>query len=363
MPGSWTLTVEDCVFEDSEGGAHEGGGIYCLGAGAAIVRGCHFLGLTSTGNRGALFAFSNFNQPYTPTGALQVEDSTFDDCPNRAVYSWALESTIRNSTFEDCSESDPFGAASAIRAIFRTTIEGSHFERCVDTPIHVDGASDATSVTELLGCTFVECSGFAGAATIDTRFATVEDNVFSDCEGTSVGAISFGYNGSNQDTIRRNVFHRIRSTGPFGAVYSFALNGEISNNTFVDCASSGSLGGSAVFATTFHGILEVERNIFAFNAGSGAVRLDGDFRESCNNYWSNDGDNANFPIGSTSFIANPEFCDEPAGDLTLQVTSPCLPPGPTGCGLVGARAEGCGAIHVDAESWGRLKSRYRADVR
>ena len=60
-----------------------------------------------------------------------------------------------------------------------------------------------------------------------------------------------------------------------------------------------------------------------------------------------------------NFWADPRFCDPTAGDFTIQVDSPCAPPGLTGCGLVGALPVACGPVALSAESWGSVKSRFR----
>ena len=64
-----------------------------------------------------------------------------------------------------------------------------------------------------------------------------------------------------------------------------------------------------------------------------------------------------------NFAADPQFCDGGNGDFTLRANSPCLPenhPQGANCGLIGALDEGCGAVTVEATSWGRIKARYQA---
>jgi hypothetical protein len=68
---------------------------------------------------------------------------------------------------------------------------------------------------------------------------------------------------------------------------------------------------------------------------------------------------------SGNLFTNPLFCEPEscsaaptiAGDYRLAENSPCLDA--PGCGLIGALEQGCGAIPVEASSWGWIKSLYR----
>jgi hypothetical protein len=66
-----------------------------------------------------------------------------------------------------------------------------------------------------------------------------------------------------------------------------------------------------------------------------------------------------------NFSADPEFCSEdPASSLNvwLQQDSPCAPgnhPAGASCGLIGARAAGCGTVLVEQRTWSQVKSLYR----
>jgi hypothetical protein len=68
-----------------------------------------------------------------------------------------------------------------------------------------------------------------------------------------------------------------------------------------------------------------------------------------------------YVIGLYGNVASdPLFCAS-KNDLTLMKGSPCLPPNSTGCDLIGALGQGCGAVAITAESWGRVKGRYAMD--
>jgi hypothetical protein len=59
---------------------------------------------------------------------------------------------------------------------------------------------------------------------------------------------------------------------------------------------------------------------------------------------------------------DPEFCDVPVLDFTLDSISPCAPGNsPPGCSLIGALDVGCGPIAIEATTWGQIKSTYRRD--
>ena len=63
-----------------------------------------------------------------------------------------------------------------------------------------------------------------------------------------------------------------------------------------------------------------------------------------------------------NFTADPLFCDELLGDLSLVSSSPCLPgnhPDGATCGLIGAFDQGCPTVPVEGVSWGGVKSLFR----
>ena len=63
-----------------------------------------------------------------------------------------------------------------------------------------------------------------------------------------------------------------------------------------------------------------------------------------------------------NFSADPLFCNRSEYDLTLAAYSPCLPgnhPAGWDCGLIGALGQGCGPVALTAQTWARVKARYR----
>lgn len=87
----------------------------------------------------------------------------------------------------------------------------------------------------------------------------------------------------------------------------------------------------------------------------------------CNDVWHNAGGDM-VPAGCVAdlggnFGADPYFCNDAAGDLTLRADSPCLPGG-NPCGvLIGALGEGCSSpsppVAAVPATWTSVKLRYR----
>lgn len=79
----------------------------------------------------------------------------------------------------------------------------------------------------------------------------------------------------------------------------------------------------------------------------------------CNNLWDNQANYVGLSPGPHDFSADPQFCDEPAGDYELRGTSPCAPgQSPSTCGLVGAFPV-CQITPARKSTWGQIKTLYR----
>jgi hypothetical protein len=83
---------------------------------------------------------------------------------------------------------------------------------------------------------------------------------------------------------------------------------------------------------------------------------------SCTNIWGNlQGDwvacLADQQTLDGNFSLDPLFC--PFTNFLLDASSPCAPPGVTGCGQVGAFGVGCGTVSTAPSTWGRIKGAYR----
>jgi hypothetical protein len=78
-------------------------------------------------------------------------------------------------------------------------------------------------------------------------------------------------------------------------------------------------------------------------------------------FWANeDGDVRRYEPSKTDLFVDPEFCDPEADNFLVSNTSVCLPDGNV-CGVqIGAFGVGCGKVSIVEESWGFIKTRYRA---
>lgn len=134
-----------------------------------------------------------------------------------------------------------------------------------------------------------------------------------------------------------------RAAGFGGGIYVFAGSSPRLERTIVwgNCASDGSAifvdsGGSVTLSCCLVNPAEVE--------GPGVVVFE------------------NPAVNSDPLFCDPEPCGSAPtieGDYTVSTDSPCLPAN-NPCGvLIGALSENCGAVPIDATSWGGLKARFR----
>jgi hypothetical protein len=143
----------------------------------------------------------------------------------------------------------------------------------------------------------------------------------------------------------------------FGGGISAGTDAVLTENTIV--GGSSPTGAAVVF---FGDAVVFERNVLAFHSGAPALGFLGSGQQAgdCNVFWSNEaGDYTDYTPGPRYRVADPEFCDLPAGDYTVRSTSPSAPANSLGCGQIGALGVGCGVIAVEAESWGEIKSWHR----
>jgi hypothetical protein len=112
-------------------------------------------------------------------------------------------------------------------------------------------------------------------------------------------------------------------------------------------------------------VQEISRSIVAFNQGPALAAADSmPHAIDCTDIFGNTAGDWIGPIAGDAtqngnFSSDPFFCGLFTGDFTLRSNSPCAPEYSNGCGLVGALPVGCGAVRVEAESWGRIKAAYR----
>jgi hypothetical protein len=286
---------------------------------------------------------------------LDVSGCTFEDCTAAAVRSSATRSSVLNSTFSNCD------VGVQVEVELHALVEGCVFIGC-STAILADSPSGPSGtpsgLAEVRRCRVLSSDG--------AMSFRVAQTVVEECELAASGAISFENDGPDLAIIRGNVFRESHIWSLEGSLlYGDDLIGEISNNTFVGCSCLTPYGpGALIESTPRTGELNVHHNIVAGTLAGVAIEVfassPGSLSESCNCYWENMGGNTSgFEMAPTSIVANPRFCDPKLFEQTIRSDSPCAPPGPTGCGLIGAKPVGCGAVALESESWGEIKARYR----
>jgi hypothetical protein len=121
------------------------------------------------------------------------------------------------------------------------------------------------------------------------------------------------------------------------------------------------LNGADGGAVQFISVGYFENNVVVGSHGGGAIDDFGGVETSCNVFWDN-AQGIGVPLSPTDRVVDPLFCNPAAYDLTLDSTSPCLPPYSLGCGLIGALGIGCGttaAPEIPTRTWGQIKGLYR----
>lgn len=302
--GGGTFVVRDCVIRDGDASSSNVGGVEVSDTelrfeGSVIVR-CRGQGAGGLYHAGA---------------DLYVARSRFEDCEGTAVQ--ALDEL-------------PNG--------YRAVIEDCMFIRNRD----LDGNGGGLAVSQ-----------YGGGC--DVRRCVFLENESRD-EG---GGATIGNGGPV--VVEDCVFWRNRSTASAaGALY--VSPGSVRRCSFVENSAAPYTWGNAV--TLGVGPSEFVGNILAGSTGGFALGSTGSvIGGGCNVFWNNAaGDAQNYVFAPTDRILDPLFCDEAAGDLTLEPLSPCLPDFSGGCGRIGALEQGCGTISIEAESWGKVKAAYRAPL-
>jgi hypothetical protein len=118
----------------------------------------------------------------------------------------------------------------------------------------------------------------------------------------------------------------------------------VTNCTFH--GNSAPIGGSIIVRGI--AVVQMEASVIAFGTeGEAVARMaNGSVTLSCCDVFDNEGgDWVGCLAGQWgvdgNFWGDPGFCDAPNGDFSIQASSPCMPDSILGCGLVGARGQGC----------------------
>ena len=270
---------------------------------------------------------------------LQVEDCVIERCRGQGaggLYHGGADLYVARCRFEDC-EGTALQALDDLPNGYRAVIEDCAFIRNRDPGGNGGGlaVSQYGGGCEVRRCVFLEneCRDPGGGASIGNGGPVVVE----DC-----------------------VFWRNRSTASAGGAL-YVSPGSVRGSSFVGNSAAPYSWGNAV--TFGIGPSEFVGNILAGSTGGVAL---GSLSPSlvigggCNVFWNNAaGDAQNYTFAPTDRLQDPLFCNESAGDLTLEPLSPCLPEFSGGCGRIGALEQGCGTVSIEAESWGKVKAAYR----
>jgi hypothetical protein len=330
-----------------------------IGAGGTVLKGFTITG-TAAGHRGATFV--------TCVGIL-VEECHFVDLAGGGgiqtgggLFTNGTSVTVRGCEFRRCAAVLEGGGVNALDG--SAILEGCLFEECVNGGAIITGISTSTMSAVTRDCVFRNNTGNTPLAVLTMPTATIEGNVFegnTSPQNAAGALVNAGGSGASGTTLMTgNLFvGNLGSTNATAAV-SWKTSGEIRGNTFwgntgISASAVNDIAGAGTTTLT-------SGNIFAGGIGTPAYRATSvPPQASCNLFWANaGGDYADEYIPSpTDLFVDPLFCDPGANDFTLRDDSPCLPENSGGCGQIGAFGEGCGAIAVVPESWGKLKANYR----
>jgi predicted outer membrane repeat protein len=298
-----SLTATDCTFigNSTGGGA---GGMYSFDADESVLTRCHF-----EDN----YAYSGGGM-YMEGSLAQLYDCTFES--NSATLGGAiLMGEISEPELNDCiflaNEANP-GAAGAIDCWQSNPI----IRRClflsnIGTSRGGGMAFGTNAQPQLIDCVFY-------------------DNV-SPNQG---GAISCRY----WVHIQLTNCTLVGNSAPIGSGIAYDVSATATlDNTIIAFNSPG----ESIYGEVRNAVSPSCCNIFG-NSGGDWVEVIEDWAGLAGN-----------------FSADPLFCDEVTGDLTLDASSPCLDA--AGCGLVGALDQGCDLVFVGENlplSLPRLRQNY-----
>jgi hypothetical protein len=274
---------------------------------------------------------------------ILLADGTFRGEGNRGIVVFAKALTIRSQS----------GDAATCIVDCEGVVRGFDFQWIPPAPCSLE----AITVTNG-GNDQVE---LGGGVHLYHASLTVRGCIFRENTAWEGGAIM---GGRSSPLIEQCLFVGNRATlAPGGAVYF----GDTCAPTIRSCTFAGNealQGPGGAISCTLHSTAALEHCIVYGNVGRNAVDcwFDSSVSASCTNIFGNIGgdwvdciaDQANLD-GNLS--ADPLFCGP--DDFTLQADSPCAPPGPTGCGLIGALPVGCDVVAITPMSWGTTKARHR----
>jgi len=247
----------------------------------------------------------------------------------------------------------------------RIIVTGCTFMNCAESAVALFGNQGGpVDYAEIRDCWFEGNSsslGTGGAVRIQryTGGVLIDGCTFILNTSTLIGGAAYITGDSFNPQIRECVFFGNGSEAVGGAM-EIGANSTLTGCSFYGNYLNASQGGTAIsFASS--GTAMLGNCIVSATGGGSAIAfrgLNGSVNASCNVFWGTP-DGIGITPSASDRIVDPQFCDAPNGDLTLQAASPCLPANSPGCGQVGALGEGCGAVSIERMSWGRIKAGFR----
>jgi hypothetical protein len=304
---------------------------------------------------------------YISRGRSIVRNCRFLDLGSESISGGGLvvrgDLELVDSSFENCRGSDAGAVLHREGAVLITDTAVRH---CGPIAVRIGHSEPTIDVAILERCTFEE-NGPSGALVANVATAgdlTIRDCVFRGNESqlyfAAAGVEVFGV---GQKLIERCLFVDNFATGPgSGVALRIYRPSVILKNTFWRNTATYSIGASAVMFADEEPGYELQNNVIAGSVGPcGAIHdFSGVVSSSCNILWDNEGGETEYFVpGPTDREVDPLFCDPDSEDFAVSSESPCLPENSLGCGLIGAFGLGCGAVHVEPQSWGRIKGAYR----
>jgi predicted outer membrane repeat protein len=296
--------IQNCVFTDNTS-VWSGGAILVIDDCTADLWGCRFTANSAT-TGAAVYALWNSNTVF--------DECTFSD--NSATEGGAVDLYDGAAVFSDCTFSGNM-ATDYGGALYAQGGAQADFHTCILADNHAPGGGGAVYLEE-------------------------SNSLMTDCISLKNEAIADGVGGS------------IGLTGESSAV--------IMTSTFVADSS-----GQAVIWVGPEAALTLDRSIIAFGRYASAVYCfdpaDNPALTCCDIYGNEFGDWIGCIAGQAglndNFSLDPEFCDIPTGDLTVEDCSPCLA-AHSSCGEdVGAGGMGCNCGEATWPStWGIIKAQF-----
>lgn len=313
--------------------------------------------------------YANLQQAVLAAGTgdtIQLADGLFTGAGNRNVTLRGPSLTLRSAggTPEACIlDSEGDGRALFVQSLPGTAIRIEGITLRGGNPsllppellggfgggLAVQGVapSGTTTVTR---CIFEDQRAEAGAgafvyqARAEFRACTFRRNAATDGAGAYCGYCNEGAGVTFQECVFHENEYPDPGIGGYGAgIYYSHSRGGVEGCTLTD--NRAWIGAGILVSTA--SVVQAGGTLIAFCPEGQGLAIHGGTAsvERCDIYGNQGGDWVG-PIADLlgldcNVTADPFFCDAAAGDFTLRGDSPCLPENSGGCGLIGARPQGC----------------------